>query len=73
VIENAAQWTPACGGGAPPTSACNDTTPATAIDVSASYAGVGTTPTGNTVARSATDTNAAADWTVGAQTLGMPN
>jgi hypothetical protein len=73
VIENAAQWTPACGGGAPPTSACNDTTPATAIDVSASYAGVGTTPTGNTVARSATDTNAAADWTVGAQSLGAAN
>ena len=49
--------------------------PNTAVSVSAGWAGVGVTPTGNTVARNAagTDTNAAADWTVGPSTLGGPN
>jgi hypothetical protein len=71
VIENATQWTPACGNGAPPNSACNDTTAPTAITVSASYAGsVGIT---TTAARKNVDTNAAGDWAVGAASLGVAN
>jgi hypothetical protein len=70
LIEAAAQWTPACGG-----TGCGDSTATapTAIDVSAVYSGVGTTPTGNTVARKNTDVNAASDWAVGAQSLGLAN
>jgi hypothetical protein len=68
VIEAAAQWSPACGGGG----ACTDTITPTAIQVSASYAGTGTTPTGNTAGR-VSETNSGQDFAVGAQTLGMPN
>jgi hypothetical protein len=72
VIENATQWTPACGGGAPPASACNDTgTAPSAIGVSASYAG--STGTTTTAARKNTDINSAADWAVGASSLGLAN
>jgi hypothetical protein len=70
-MENATQWTPACGGGAPPASACNDTTAPTAIAVSASYAG--STGITITAARKNVDTNAAADWAVGASSLGSAN
>ncbi|MDB4996890.1 MAG: hypothetical protein JWM74_4322 [Myxococcaceae bacterium] len=71
VIENATQWTPACGGGAPPASACNDTTAPIAVVVSASY--MGSTGSVTTAARKNVDTNAAADWAVGAASLGSAN
>lgn len=69
-ILSQSQWTPACGA-----SPCDDTTSLTAVEVSASYNGVGSTPTDSTVRRdsSGTDTNGKSDWSVGASTLGAAN
>ena len=71
LVQVATQWMPACS-----VAGCDDATlPNTAVTVSANYAGVGTTPTTNTVARNAagSDTNALADWVVGASSLGLAN
>jgi len=69
-LQGLGAWLPAdCGG-----SACTDATTPTAEGVSASWAGMGTTPTGNDAQRSSDgDTNQASDWTVAASTLGATN
>jgi hypothetical protein len=69
-LQAEGQWLPANCGGAP----CSTTSTPTAIQVSASWEGSGTTRTGVTSRRiSATDTNMASDWAVGANSLGAPN
>jgi hypothetical protein len=64
LVQGAGAWQPAtCGG-----NACDLISSQT---ISASMSGVGTTAAGNTVARtSATDNDLAADWSVGASTMG---
>ena len=69
-IQAAGLWLPASCGGKP----CSNTTTPSATAVSVDWAGVGSTVTGKTAARtSATDTDTAADWAVGVSTLGVPN
>ena len=70
-LQNAGLWLPAtCGG-----SACTYATSPTAQGVSVDWSSVGTTPSGASVSRTANaDTNAKADWAVGAgQSLGAAN
>jgi hypothetical protein len=69
-LQSIGAWLPVnCGG-----SACTDATTPTAIGISADWDGVGTLVTGNTTQRSGNaDTNQAADWTVGAESLGAGN
>ncbi|MBL0698649.1 Ig-like domain-containing protein [Comamonas sp. JC664] len=71
-IQAAGQWLPADCGGA----LCTATSTPTAADVSVNWAGIpnGANTTNNSVRRiSATDTNTAADWAVGAPSWGLPN
>ncbi|MDY7227735.1 chitobiase/beta-hexosaminidase C-terminal domain-containing protein [Hyalangium rubrum] len=69
-LQAEGQWLPANCSGVP----CSTTSNPTAAQVSANWTGAGTTKTGATVRRvSATDTNMAGDWAVGAQSLGLPN
>ncbi len=68
-LQAEGQWLPANCGGAP----CDTTTTPTAAEVSAIWEGVSTSRTTTVQRVSATDTNRAADWGVGASSLGLPN
>lgn len=69
-LQGGGHWQPADCGGSP----CTYVTTPDAYAVSADWAGMGSTTTGNSVRRiSATDSDAAADWAVGAQSFGSPN
>jgi DNA/RNA endonuclease G (NUC1) len=69
-IQEAGQWLPVNCGGAP----CTTTSSPTANQVSASWAGAGTSATGNSLRRVAgPDTNLAADWSMGTQSFGLVN
>jgi hypothetical protein len=68
-IQGLGQWQPADSGGMP----TDYTTTPSAVDVSVDWSTAGTTPSGNTVQRSGPDTNAKADWSVKASTLGVAN
>jgi hypothetical protein len=67
-VQGAALWLPAdCGG-----VACTDATTPTAKGIAASWVGLDTTPSGNSVARHASSMQAT-DWSVGASSFGLPN
>ena len=71
-IQAAGQWSPADCSGAP----CTATSSPTASEISANWGGIsnGADATSPSVRRiSATDTNTAADWAVGAPSWGVPN
>lgn len=68
-IQGQGLWLPVNCGGSP----CTYASAPTAIAVSALWDSVGSTPTSNSVRRSTTtDTNTAADWSVGAHSFGAP-
>jgi hypothetical protein len=70
-IQSFGQWLPADCGGAP----CDANSIPTVVQISADWTGLGSSAvTGNSIARSsATDTNQAADWRLGANTFGADN
>jgi hypothetical protein len=68
-IQGLGQWQPADSGGMP----TDYTTTPSAVDVSVDWSTAGTTPSGNTVQRGGADTNAKADWSVKASSLGVAN
>jgi len=69
-IQSLGQWLPADCSGAP---CAVDSTP-TVVQISADWTGLGTSATaGNSIARTATDTNQALDWHVAVQTFGVGN
>jgi hypothetical protein len=68
-VQAAGQWLPAnCGG-----VACTYNSTPSALEVSADWTGLGTTPTGISLQRSGVDSNQRSDWVLAPASFGLPN